>query len=125
MTKGNWIVAILLILGIGWAAWDDLSRKDPEWKKSECYKGIEYSVHQDKDDRWVLGIRNRYTLGIKPILITYSGNEKVKSIHSLHFRPAETMYLDLSRLESPEDTKVDITIAFMEDGSYAICDNKK
>ncbi len=123
MTKGNWIVAILLILGIGWAAWDDLSRKDPEWKKSECYTGLEYSVHQDKDDRWVLGIRNRYTLGIKPIIITHSGKDTITQ--SLHFRPAETMYLDLSRLESPEETEVNIAIAFMEDGSYAICDTKK
>jgi hypothetical protein len=54
------ILIALFVLGIGWAVWNDYSRVDPEWKESECYDGISYSLHQREDDRWVLCIRNSY-----------------------------------------------------------------
>lgn len=55
------ILIVLFVLGIGWAAWNDYSRVDPEWKKSECYDRITYSLHQrEEDDRWVICIRSTY-----------------------------------------------------------------
>lgn len=54
------ILIALFVIGIGWAAWDAFTRVDPEWKKSECYDGISYSLHQRDDARWVICIRNSY-----------------------------------------------------------------
>lgn len=55
------IVVALLAIGIGWAAWMDWKRVDPDWKDDECHKGISYSVHQrESDESWVIGVRNRY-----------------------------------------------------------------
>lgn len=54
------ILIVLFILGIGWAAWSDYVRVDPEWKESDCYDRITYSLHQRQDERWVICIRNTY-----------------------------------------------------------------
>lgn len=55
------IIFCLIALGIGWAAWMDYKRVDPNWKDDQCHGGISYSLHQrESDERWVIGIRNRY-----------------------------------------------------------------
>jgi len=59
--KKEHIFLLLFLAGIGWAAWNDLSRVEPDWKKDPCHTGISYSLHQrEEDDRWVIGFRNGY-----------------------------------------------------------------
>lgn len=47
-------------MGLGWAAWNDYNRVDPNWKSDSCFKGIYYSLHQDEQDNWLICISNRY-----------------------------------------------------------------
>ena len=122
--KKNWIIFILIIAGIGWAAYDDLSKKDPNWIVNKCNPGLESSVHQKDDGSWVVGIRSHYAEPIKTFVRINSNKDDLFQIEYL--RPAETIYLDGSKLKNPEKSKVVLgpTFTVHENGksSLVLCD---
>jgi len=120
----NWVIFLLLVAGIGWAAYDDWSKKDPDWIPNKCNPGLETSIHQKDDGSWVIGVRSNYTESIKTFVKIKSDKDDILQVEYL--RPAETVYLDASKLKNPEKSKVTLGPSFAVDGDdnlLLICDD--
>lgn len=121
------LLLLFLVIGISWAAWDDLSKKDPEWIPSTCNKGLESSVHQrETDGTWVVGIKNRYPDELKTFVNIHNSTNDITKV--IRLRPAETIYLDANTISNPEDIKVRIGPSFIVENdtttTLVICDRK-
>ena len=104
MSKFGWFATIFLVVGIGWAAYDDLSKKDEEWIADDCNPGLESSIHQKDDGSWIIGIRSDYSEKLSVFISIESPMDTVKQMERL--RPAEKIYLDASKLKDPKNAKV-------------------
>ena len=105
--KTKLIVAFFAI-GLAWAAYDDMSKKDPEWIKDDCNEGLEHSVHQRNDATWVVCVKNSYVEEVKTFVRLKSPKEEHMQIEVLG--PGETIEFD--KLKDPEHTKVELGPTF-------------
>ena len=104
MSKFGWFATIFLVVGIGWAAYDDLSKKDEEWIADDCNPGIESTIHQKDDGSWIIGVRSDYSEKLSVVVRIQSPKDTL--IQAERLRPAEEIFLDGSKLKDPENAKV-------------------
>lgn len=109
------IIFILIVVGIGWAAFMDYKRVDPNWKEDKCHSGINYSLHQrESDEKWVVGIRNFY---LERLAVTYNVKWNGGSIEKTGLvRMGETAYFIVNPGENASVSIKDIYLS-EEDGT--------
>lgn len=125
MSKTGWFITIFLIAGLGWAAWDDFNKKDEEWLPNECNPGLESTIHQNDQGNWVVGLRSDYADKLSVFVRIESPKDSVTQVQEL--RPAEVIFLDVSKLKDPVNAKVIVGPASVvkqngELGGMLICD---
>lgn len=128
MSKFGWFLTVFIILGISWAAYDDLSKKDEEWIADDCNPGLEGTIHQKEDGSWVIGVRNDYNEKLSVFVRIQSPMDSFTQVERL--RPAEKIFLDGSKLKDPKNAKIVIGPAMLINendslGGLLLCEQYK